>query len=473
MKNQKSRKKAFVFLALLSIIALSAFTLISPDSVGGFAGASMASLLLPAFIVNLSNDGGEAGGEEKDAEKKLMDKIRSEVSAKFDTLVKENSTLKGISDFEKKLSKAVTPEELNEIKSEVEAIGLKLKSIEELPKHANGGKGLKDALTDAFNARKAEIDEIVTKGQSASFKLELKAVGTMSVASTIGSGTTQVTITQDTGIISQIRKRELTYLAQVSVGTISNNRALWIEETDEEGTPVMIGEGSAKTQLEVQYVEKTMSVKKIAVYGKVTTELMADIPQLISYIQNNLMRRMDIVLEDQLFSGTGTGNNLKGLTEFATIFSAGALANTITDANEFDVIEAVALQVKIAFGMPNAIFVHPSTVAKMKLIKDTLGRPVWKDYVTIEGNLVVSGMRIVESTAVQVDNFVGGDLSVVHVLNRDEMGITIGLDGNDFTNNVKTMLLEKRLVQFVSANDTGLIVKGDFSDAISALDIVS
>lgn len=367
---------------------------------------------------------------------------------------------------------------LETIKSEHTALATKVKAIDEKPVAVKdeGHKTIKQALFAAFNEPtvKAEIEAIVKAGgiQNAPLKVTVKAVGTMSVASTIGAGSTQVSITQDTGIISPIRKRELNYLANVSVGSIGTNRAMWIEETDEEGTPIMLGEGVSKTQLDVQYVEQTMAVKKIAVYGKVTTELMADIPQLISYINNNLMKRMDIVLEDNLFSGSGVGDNLKGVIAYATAFSAGALAASISDANELDVMEAVALQVKLAYGQPNAIFVHPSTVAKIKLIKDDRGRPVWKDYVTITGDLVISGMRVVESTAITAGDYVGGDMTVVNVLKRDELGIQIGLDGNDFTQNKKTMLIEKRMVQFVSANDTPCLVTGTFADDIADLLVV-
>lgn len=332
---------------------------------------------------------------------------------------------------------------------------------------------LAKALEEAFMAQKDTIDAIVKNGgkQSDSLAFEVKTVIDMGVANTIGSGSTQVTITQNTGIVSTIRSRELTYASRVSTGRISGNRALWVEETDEQGTPIFIGEGDAKTQLSVKYVEKTESVKKIAVYGKVTTEMLADLPQLISYIQNNLMRRLDLKVEDKLISATGTGDDLKGIKHYATAFSAPAsLAASIVDANELDVIEAIALQVKQAHGNPTTLFIHPGTMAKIKLIKDTAGRPVWKDYVTPEGGMRISGMDIVETTAITEGEFVGGDTSVVNLLYRDELGITIGLDGNDFTNNKKTMLIEKRMVQFVSANDTPVIVDGEFADAINALD---
>ena len=410
--------------------------------------------------------------QEKAAHDALIATVKNEITeaTKNNVNKSELEALKNkLSEIENK--EVVSKEDFEAVKKVAADLEATVKAMKEQPTNPVGHKTVGAALAAAFAEKAEDINAIVKAGglQSAPLKVTVKAVGTMSVESTIGAGSTQVSITENTGIISTIRKREETYLAQVSVGRIGTNRAMWIEETDEEGTPIMLGEGDSKTQLDVQYIEQTMAVKKIAVYGKVTTELMADIPQLISYIENNLMKRMDIVLENQLHSGNGVGDNLKGLSEYATAFSAGSLANTIPFANELDVLEAVALQVKTAFGLPNAVFVHPASVAAIKLIKDDSGRPVWKDYVTINGDLVISGMRVIETTAVTAGNFIGGDLSVVNVLKRDELGITIGLDGNDFTQNKKTMLLEKRLVQFVSANDTGVIVDGDFTTAKAAL----
>jgi HK97 family phage major capsid protein len=348
--------------------------------------------------------------------------------------------------------------------------------LEDAKKTKAGAKTIREALAIAFETKAAEIKAIIDAGgkqkETLSLEIDLKEAVVMTTENTIGAGDTQYTLTHNTGIISTLRKRELRYLANVSVGTISTQRALWIEETDEQGTPIMIGEGDTKTQLSVKYVEKTESVKKIAVYGKVTTEMLADLPQLISYIQNNLMRRMDIVMENQLFSGDGIGDNLKGLSAYDTAFNAGSLANQVSDGNEYDVIEAIALQVELAFGNANAIFVHPSTIAKMKLLKDSTGNYIFPRWATADG-LVVAGVRVIGTTAVAAGSFIGGDMTVVNVLFREILNIQIGLDGNDFIQNKKTMLMEKRLVQFVSANDTALIVSGTFVQAISDLDSTS
>lgn len=331
---------------------------------------------------------------------------------------------------------------------------------------------LDEAIAAGVESVKAEIAEAVKKAGKGmapiNFEIEVNKLPiTMSNEAGIGSNTSEsaVILTDNTGQISTIRRRALTYRANVSVGSMTGDRALWIVELDEQGAPTFIGEGDSKAQASVRYEERNKNVKKVAVYGKVTMELMADTPQLISYIKNNLMRRLDIKEEDGLFNGDDTGDNLAGLYEFDTAFTGGGLASQVETPNEFDVLEALALQVEEAFGIANAVFVHPSTWAKMKVIKDTTGRPVWKDYVTIGGGMEVSGMKIIKTTAVTAGNFIGGDLSVVNVLDRESIGITIGLDGNDFTNNKKTMLCEKRMVQYVSENDTPLIVSGDFTTA--------
>jgi hypothetical protein len=88
---------------------------------------------------------------------------------------------------------------------------------------------------------------------------------------------------------------------------------------------------------------------------------------------------------------------------------------------------------------------------------------------------VVAGCRLIETNALPITvsgpsyDFVGGDLSVVNVLFSDAMSVQIGTDGNDFIKNLKTILVEQELVQFVSANDAPLLVKGNMAAAVAAI----
>lgn len=427
-----------------------------------------------ALIAKVGEDAAKVIKEKMDIAQKALDE-------KIEALKKANVSKEEIKALEDKLkdaiadaNKAAIESVTGVLKTQGEAIGeLKL----QLKSHKENGKPLsfKQALKEAFEESevKEQIAEIVKNNGKQKGPLNItvqKAAVTMGEGNTIGSGSTQVTLITNTGIISGIRRREEKYLQAVSVGTITGPRALWIEETDEQGTPIFIAEGAAKIQLSTLWVEKTATVQKIGVFGKVTTELLADLPQLISYIQASLMKRLSVVVENNLLVGPGTGVTLFGAKTLATAFSAGANATAIDDANYFDVLDAIALQVEVANGVPNAVFIHPATWAKMKSLKDTTKAPIWKDYVTPSGDVVYAGMKIITSTAVTAGEFIGGDMEVLHVLYREDMSIQIGLDGSDFTNNLKTILVEERLVQFASANDTPCIVKGTFAAAITALE---
>ncbi|MFA5243705.1 MAG: phage major capsid protein [Pedobacter sp.] len=340
-------------------------------------------------------------------------------------------------------------------------------------------KSFEQAFTEAYMEQKDTIKAIIANDgkQDGPLVFDLKeavTIGDFNTIEAVGSES-NYSLTQNTGIISPIRKRQLTYLQNVSTGSMAKPYAMWIEELDEQGTPIFIGEGDTKTFLSVRYEERQMVAKKIAVYGKVTTEFMDDLPQLMSYVQNNLMKRADIATETDLFSGPGTGDNLKGLDEYATAFTGSTMAGTITDANEFDVLIAAILQVKKAFGIPTGFFVNEGFLAKMISTKTTVGEytnPTAFLGRDAQGYTTLQGVRLIGTNALDslgID-FIGGDLSVINVLFRQGMRVQIGLDGNDFINNKKTILLEQRLVQFVSANDTQVLVKGDFATAKALLE---
>lgn len=404
--------------------------------------------------------------------KSAMVEAQKELDKKIVEANKNNATKEEVSSLISTAVKESSDSLLAILKTQGEAMGelkITLKSEKE-GKIVSFAKSIENAIEE----KKDEWEAILKSGtQDKPFIITVeKAAVTMSETNTIGSGATQYSLTENTGIISPIRRREEKYLAHVSVGSITNARALWIEETDEQGLPIFIAEADAKIKLSSIWVEKTANVKKIGVFGKVTTELMADLPQLISYIKNSLMKRLSVKVESQLLVGDNVGNNLNGAKTLATAFTAGDLALAVEAANEFDVLTAIALQVEVANGIPNGVFIHPSTWAKMKTLKDENNKPIWKDYVTPNGSIVFDGMTIITTTAVTAGEFIAGDLTVLNVLFREQAVIQIGLDGSDFTNNLKTILVESRLVQFASANDVTCLVKGDFATAKAALETV-
>lgn len=415
-------------------------------------------------------------------EKAAHDVLLLELKGLITTALGDTTDKKSFDALVEKLGKleakaGVDPTEFSTLKEEHVAAMMELKALKEegLKKDSPEIKSFAHSLLAALEEKKAAIDKYVeTKGRSEPITLEVKAAVDLTTLNTIGAGATQYTITQNTGIISPIRKRLERYLDAVSVGSISTEWALWVEETDEQGTPIFLAEGATATQLSVKYVEKTSRVKIINVYGKVTLRMMQDLPQLVSYIQNNLMKRVSLKTEDQLFSGDGMNDNLQGAIPIASAFDPGANAAAIEAANEFDVLNAVGLQTFVANGDPNGVFIHPSTMARMKALK-ALGskEPIYKSYLDFSGTeMVIYGMTVYQTTAVPVGKFLGGDLKALTVLFYDKLNIQIGASGDDFINTKKTILIQSSLVQFLSANDVPVVVYGDFELAKAALETV-
>jgi HK97 family phage major capsid protein len=239
---------------------------------------------------------------------------------------------------------------------------------------------------------------------------------------------------------------------------------MWIEELDEQGNPVNVAELTASQQASVRYEEREMKAVVTTVFGKISTQFLKYQNKLVGYVRNNLMKRMDIKIEDGLFNGDGNAPNPKGLITYATAYTGGGLATT--NPTYADVFRGLALQVTKAFGIATRVFVKPDILAQMDVEKDEEGQYVIPPFRSADGTKV-AGITLIETNALSSTDFdfVGGDLSVVNVEMMDEFVVQIGLSGNDLTDRKRTIFMETEYVQFVSANDTQVLVKGTISAA--------
>jgi HK97 family phage major capsid protein len=308
------------------------------------------------------------------------------------------------------------------------------------------------------------------------FEISEKAVGTITLASTIANAnsSSQVTISEFTGVVSPIRQRLLVYLSNASVGAIGTQYAVWVEEYDQEGTPVMIGEGTEKTQIDVQYKEQRAKVEKIGVHMKVSMEMLEDAAYLASYIQSNGVKRVETVIENQLFTGNGTSPQLSGLLSKSTTFTGGTMAGSVEAASNWDVIHGIIAQVQAANGTSSGVFVETGAYHVMLSVKDSTNQYILPAGVTFnaQGGINAWGVQIIPTNALTgtAADFIGGDLSVINVRLRSGLQVAIGESGDDFIDNLKTVRIEQRLVQFISANDTPVLIKGTFAAAKALLE---
>lgn len=256
----------------------------------------------------------------------------------------------------------------------------------------------------------------------------------------------------------------------VSVGTISAPIDVWIETTGEEGTPLPVAELALIPQKDYDFVESSMPVRKVGVHAKYSKEMADDLPNLVNEVRNFLISDLRRAVDNQILAGAGTGENLKGILGYATAYAAGDFAETVVDANRFDVIETAASQVLTALHNPTDVVVHPTDAAKMNLSKADDGHYVMPPFITA-GGATISGLRVVVNTGITAGTFLVGDFSKSSVKYRQ--GLTVEMtntDQDDFVKDRFTVKATTRLVHRVRANDAGAFVTGTFAAAIAALD---
>jgi len=252
-------------------------------------------------------------------------------------------------------------------------------------------------------------------------------------------------------------------------GTTSSDTVDWIEKVAETGVPIPLAELDSFPEEETDYEVFNTKVKKIGGMTKVSEEKLGDISWMMSEIRSELVERHDIVLDDQILAGTGAGNNLLGILPQATAFTPSAtFALNVATPNRADVLRVGIAQIRAAEFNANVIVLHPDDTASMELEKATDGHYILPPFRSVDG-LVIKGVRVTESTKVVIGDFLIMDASKAAAFVKRSLRLEIGLDGNDFSTDQRTVKLSERLAFRIKGRDKTAFVKGTFAAAIIAI----
>ena len=364
-------------------------------------------------------------------------------------------------------------EEVKGLKASIEQIeDVMKKQGEEIAKSkSNSVVSKATSLAGEFTKAIRENEQILKDLKSATSStgmntILVKAAGTMTTANysggTVGLSDLEVGVTR-------VQRRQPFLRELVNSGTTSSKYVVWVEQSAPDGGAGMTGEGLAKSQADFDLVESSMEVRKITAYIKVSKEMIDDISFVEAEIRNELVELIQLQLDAQILSGAGTGVTMKGIDAYATTFAAGAFANAIESANNFDVLRVAINQIEIENFMPNYIVLHPTDAAAMDLVKATDNNYILPPFISQNGT-VVKGLPVITNTGVTVGNFLVGDFTKSNLRVREDITLAVGYENDDFTKNLVTILGEARAVHYIKANQTKAFVKGVFATAKAALE---
>lgn len=270
--------------------------------------------------------------------------------------------------------------------------------------------------------------------------------------------------------INRTPKRKPFIRQEAFNGTVTTGDSVtWTEKVGETGQPIPLAELDAYPEVKSSYQQFSTPVKKIGGMTKVSEEKLQDVDWMMNEIQFELLQRHDLVVDSQILSGDGTGNNLKGVLAYATAFAAGSFAAKVSKANRFDVLRVAYNQIVTAQFQPTCICLHPTDISFMELEKDANGQYVMPPFVAANG-MTIKGLEVIENTGITEGDFLMCDSTKLGVFSKGGAVLEIGRDGNDFSTDQVSVKLRERLAVRVKGRDTAAFVKGTFATAITAID---
>ena len=287
-------------------------------------------------------------------------------------------------------------------------------------------------------------------------RLEAKATLTNSTAAAAGSLGAALQTTRLPGVV-EIPRRPMTIRALLAQGNMDGQTIEFIREHSATNSAAMVAEGAAKPQSDFRLEAVSTSAKVIAHTMKASRQTLSDLSAVRSMIDSRLAYGLDLVEENQLLNGDGTGQNLLGI-----IPQASAYTNPLTggDSTSIDKIRLMVLQASLALLPADGVVIHPADWAWIELLKDTTGRYIIGQP---QGQIGATlwGLPVVPSMAMTIDKvLVGAFRTGAQIFDRWETTIETGYENDDFTKNLVTFLGEKRLA--LATYRPSAFIYGDF-----------
>lgn len=325
-------------------------------------------------------------------------------------------------------------------------------------------------VTEKLEAQSEKLKALASGDSKENVKFTVKAVGDMSIA---GNTTGQIPQADRSPIIGDVKERKTTLLDLVSTGSIGSNLKEWVYVLGEEGSAGSTAESALKNQIDFDLAVGSNKVEKVTAFITVTDEMLEDVDGVASLIQNKLTTKVRKALEQGVYDGDGSSPNLEGIVTVSPVFSAGAFAAAVDNANIVDVLAVAQNQIELSEQeAPTAIMMNPSDVTSLLLEKvSSTDKRYIERLQMIAGTLSFDGVPVVKSTLIAQGDFLMGDFTMANVDFKKGFTVEIGLNADNFVKNFKTIRGEVRAVCYVEHNDRTAFVQGNFATAIAAITI--
>ena len=199
-----------------------------------------------------------------------------------------------------------------------------------------------------------------------------------------------------------------------------------------------------KAKSDITYTQETYGVKTVAHYMIASRQILSDVPRLRSEIDGRLMYGLDLVFDNQILFGDGTGQNFTGIMVDTSVTDAGASV-AMTGTVWLDFIRSAITSLQLDNYEGTAIVLSPQDWELMEVTTGSDGHYIWA---TVPNGAEARMWRIpvVVSNAMTQGNFLIGDWAMGATIYDRQQKQVLTSDSHDglFVKNGIAILAEER-----------------------------
>jgi len=258
---------------------------------------------------------------------------------------------------------------------------------------------------------------------------ELATIGLKDISNVSRSFPAQTPLVAQLGTAPVGAVRQLIPSSPTTAGAVE-----FIEETSFTNMADVVAELAAKPQSDKVFTPRTLIMRTLAHYFKISQQTYDDLPQLVAVVESNGLYGIAYKVEQQLLKGTGLGEQLTGIYPLAPAAAAAVAGDTLVDS----LIKASG-ELGARGYAPSGIVLSWADWTAMQLLKDTTER-------YIAGSLPSLPAIAVSPIMAAGEWLIGDFRKGSHLFTREAVTIaTATQNEDDFVKNKITIRVEERL----------------------------
>lgn len=243
----------------------------------------------------------------------------------------------------------------------------------------------------------------------------------------------------------------------------TNNAASVADRRAANGTSAPVGDSTdvfgKKPHTRLAFESKQASVRTVAHWEAAHRNVIADVPQLRSTIDNELLYGLRLEEDRQILKGSGTGEELLGILNTPGIQNYTAGSGEIPS----DSLRKSATLAMLANYQSTGYILHPFDWENVELQKGNDGQYMLVTNIAVGAGATAWRQPVVETPAMDEGTFLTGAFGLgVQLYDREQANVRISEHHEDFfVRNAIVILVEERLALAVKRPES--LIKGTFA----------